>query len=156
MLCLTNVIEFFSAKIIVFTGDTLENGKYAEIIDLSNPNAVCDPYVVLENGTYYSSGGRISENDYIYCGGTNGNNFFKECYKLGENSPFAELLNPQTSGSSVVLPNSTLFLTGKLYASVGTESEPSFVKPDPEPSSSFFQIRLTSLSLKILESVPAP
>ena len=107
---------FFVAKIVVFTGDTLENGKYAEIIDLSNPNAVCDPYVVLENGTYYSSGGRISKNDYIYCGGSDGNNRLKECYILGENSPFAELLNPQTSGSSVVLPNSTLFITGKCFA----------------------------------------
>ena len=113
MLCLTNVIEFFSAKIIVFTGDTLENGKYAEVIDLSNPNSVCDPYAVLENGTYYSSGGRISENDYIYCGGSDGNNRLKECYKRWENSPFTELLQPQTGGSSVVLPNNTLFLTGK-------------------------------------------
>ena len=113
MLCQINIIGFFLAKIIVFTGNTLENGKYAEIIDLSNPNTICDPYAVLENGTYYSSGGRISENDYIYCGGSDGNNRLKECYKLGESSPFAELLNRQTSGSSVVLPNNTLFLTGK-------------------------------------------
>ena len=108
--------DFIKEQIIVYSGWPFENGAYAEVIDLSNPhsnNEVFERMPMLTE-VELSFGGKVL-NDYIYCGGWNGNDYVKECYKVGEKTPFLELLQPRSSGAGVILPNDTLFITGKIH-----------------------------------------
>ena len=107
-------IDIITEKIIVYSGWPFENGAYAEIIDLSNSQSVSQVFARMPMLTEVelSFGGKVS-NDYIYCGGWDGNNYVKECYKIGEKTPFLELLHPRSSGAGVILPNDTLFITGE-------------------------------------------
>ena len=107
-------IDFITEKIIVYSGWPFENGAYAEIIDLSNSQSVSQVFarIPMLTEVELSFGGKVS-NDYIYCGGWDGNDYIKECYKVGENTPFLRLLHPRSSGAGVILPNQTLFITGK-------------------------------------------
>ena len=97
----------------MYSGSPREDGKHAEVIDLFNPDANCAEFGTLERGVYHAFGGRIAEN-FLVCGGWDENGARrKECYKVGETTPFLELLQPRSSGASVVLPNNTLFITGE-------------------------------------------
>ena len=97
-------------KIVVYSGSPDENGKNAEIIDLLNPEATCDTFAVLQEGVYAAFGGKVG-NEFVVCGGYY---YSKNCYKVGETSPFVELIHPRAYGSSVVLyPNNTILLLGK-------------------------------------------
>ena len=102
-------IFFVLGKIVVYSGSPYEIGKNAEVIDLLNPEATCDTYGVLQEGVYYAFGGKVA-NEFVVCGGIS-----KNCYKVGETAPFVELIQPRSSGSSVVLSNDTLILLGKFY-----------------------------------------
>ena len=90
----------------------MDNGKHAEVIDLFNPDANCAEFGTLERGVYYAFGGRVADN-FLVCGGRDGSGLRKECYKVGETTPFLELLQPRSRGASVVLPNNTLFINGE-------------------------------------------
>ena len=90
----------------------MDNGKHAEVIDLLNPDANCADFGTLERGVEYAFGGRVADN-FLVCGGLDGSARRKECYKVGETTPFLELLQPRFAGASVVLPNNTLFITGE-------------------------------------------
>ena len=107
-------IFFVLGKIVVYSGYPYENGKNAEIIDLLNPEATCDTYGVLYESVDYAFGGRVA-NEFVVCGGNTDEGRSKNCYKVGETSPFVELIQPRSSGSSVVLSNDTLILLGKFY-----------------------------------------
>ena len=99
---------------MVYSGYPQEDGKHAEIIDLLNPDANCDEFGTLERGVDYAFGGKVADNSYVVCGGGDGSLVIrKECYKVGETTPFLELLQPRSDGASVVLPNNTLFITGE-------------------------------------------
>ena len=102
----------FTGKIVVYSGFPREDGRHAEVIDLLNPDANCDEYGLLEIGVDYAFGGRVADN-FLVCGGRDGSGLRKECYKVGETTPFLELLQPRDGGASVVLPNNTLFITGE-------------------------------------------
>ena len=100
-------------KIVVYSGYPQEDGRHAEVIDLLNPDANCDEFGLLEIGVYFAFGGRVADS-FLVCGGLDENNARrKECYKVGETTPFLELLQPRHWGASVVLPNNTLFITGE-------------------------------------------
>ena len=89
------------------------NGKNAEVIDLLNPEATCDNYAVLEEGVHHAFGGKVA-NEFVVCGGyLGGGGRSKNCYKVGETTPFVELIQLCYGGSSVVLSNNTLLLLGK-------------------------------------------
>ena len=106
-------IFFALGKIIVYSGYPYENGKNAEIIDLVNPDAICENYAVLQEGVFFAFDGRVA-NEFVVCGGyLDGGVSSKNCYKVGETSPFVELIQPHYGGSSVVLSNNTLLLLGK-------------------------------------------
>ena len=107
-------IDIITEKIIVYSGWPFENGAYAEIINLSNSQSVSQVFTRMPMLTEVelSFGGKVL-NDYVYCGGWDGNDYVKECYKVGEKTPFLELLHPRSSGAGVILPNDTLFITGK-------------------------------------------
>ena len=97
----------------MYSGYPYENGKHAEVIDLLNPEANCADFGTLERGVDYAFGGRVADN-FLVCGGSDENYALrKECYKIGETTPFLELLQPRYLGASVVLPNNTLFITGE-------------------------------------------
>ena len=102
----------FTGKIVVYSGYPWEDSKHAEVIDLLNPDANCDEFGLLEIGVNNAFGGRIADN-FLVCGGWDGSARRKECYKVGETTPFLELLQPRSRGASVVLPNNTLFITGE-------------------------------------------
>ena len=121
--CLSSV-HFMIGKIIVYTGWPFENGAYAEIIDLSNPHSLqVFTKMPMLTEIELAFGGKIS-NDYIYCGGWDGNDYVKECYKIGGKNPFLELIQPRSSGAGVVLPNDTLFITGKPYPMINAWVDP--------------------------------
>ena len=109
------IVNIFSilGKIVVYSGSPREIGKNAEIIDLLNPEATCDTYGVLYESVDYAFGGRVA-NEFVVCGGNTDEGRSKNCYKVGETSPFVELIQPRSSGSSVVLSNDTLILLGKV------------------------------------------
>ena len=111
ILLIDNTFPFLTlGKIIVYSGYPIENGKNAEIIDLLNPDAVCDNYAVLQEGVYHAFGGKVA-NEFVVCGGV-GKDTSKKCFKVGETTPFVELIHPRDQGSSVVLSNNTLLLFG--------------------------------------------
>ena len=105
-------------KILVYSGyGSNENGKYAEVIDLLNPEADCDIYAVLPKEVHFAFGGRVAQ-EFVICGGSTYAEeevISKKCYKVGETTPFVELINPRKSGSSVVLSNNTLLLLGNFF-----------------------------------------
>ena len=96
----------------MYSGSPQEDGKHAEVIDLLNSDATCADFGTLERGVDYAFGGRVADN-FLVCGGRDGSGLRKECYKVGETTPFLELLQPRDGGASVVLPNNTLFITGE-------------------------------------------
>ena len=97
----------------MYSGYPWEDGKHAEVIDLFNPDANCAEFGTLERGVEYAFGGRVADN-FLVCGGRERIGVRrKECYKVGETTPFLELLQPRYLGASVVLPNNTLFITGE-------------------------------------------
>ena len=78
-----------------------------------NPEATCDTYAVLHESVYHAFGGKVA-NEFVVCGGyLDGGVRSKNCYKVGETTPFVELIHPRAYGSSVVLSNNTLILLGK-------------------------------------------
>ena len=107
-------IFFVLGKIVVYSGLPRENGKNAEVIDLLNPEAICDTYAVLQEGVYHAYGGKVA-NEFVVCGGIADGGRSKNCYKVGETAPFVVLIHPRSEGFSVVLSNNTLLLLGKFY-----------------------------------------
>ena len=106
-------IFFVLGKIVVYSGLPFENGKNAEVIDLLNPEATCDTYGALQESVDWAFGGKVA-NEFVVCGGYLGGGVrSKNCFKVGETTPFVELIQPRNSGSSVVLSNNTLLLLGK-------------------------------------------
>ena len=111
------IVNIFSilGKIVVYSGNPYENGKYAEVIDLLNPEAICDTYAVLQEGVYHAYGGKVA-NEFVVCGGIADGGRSKNCYKVGETAPFVKLIHPRVQGSSVILSNNTILLLGKFLA----------------------------------------
>ena len=109
------IIDYFTGKIVVYSGYPTENGKHAEVIDLLNPDVNCDDFAILEKGVKYAFGGKLA-NSFLVCGGWDENGVrIKECYKIGKPTPFLELLQPRFYAASVVLPNNTLLITGESF-----------------------------------------
>ena len=101
-------------KIIVYSGWPFENGVKVEVIDLLNEDSDCDLFPDLHFAVQDAFGGRI-DNDYVLCGGGNYEDpDYKsdQCYHIGEREPFVKMTRPLISGSTVILPNQTLFMTG--------------------------------------------
>ena len=96
----------------MYSGWPQEDGKHADVIDLLNPEATCADFGTLERGVDFAFGGRVADN-FLVCGGRDGSARRKECYKVGETTPFLELLQPRFYAASVVLPNNTLLITGE-------------------------------------------
>ena len=105
---------------MVYTGSPYKNGTVAELVDLMNPDSKCLYSVKLPYNVSSAFGGKI-DNKSIFCGGAFvGYDFdhrfhvYKDCYVVGENIPFVQLTNPRYGGASVMLPNGTLFITGRI------------------------------------------
>ena len=52
------------------TGYPVQNGKHAEVLDLLNPEAVCDPLPDMNRLLSFGTGGLIHDNFPLICGGT--------------------------------------------------------------------------------------
>ena len=52
------------------TGYPVQNGQHAEVLDLLNPEAVCDPLPSINKLISFGSGGLIHDNFPLICGGT--------------------------------------------------------------------------------------
>ena len=109
-----NSIENFkSGKILIYSGYPFENGNKAEVVDLMNPDADCDLYANVPVDVHSALGGKALD-QHILCGGIDDQiEVHKDCYKIGEIKPFLELLQPRYDGDSVILSNSTIFISGE-------------------------------------------
>ena len=93
--------------------DNYFNGRIIEVVDVLNPNLVCDIFgTTVPVGTYAASGGKIGE-DFLFCGGYNGD-YLDECYILGNEEPFIKMNDKRYYASGVVLPNGTFVIIGKI------------------------------------------
>ena len=98
-------MDDFTGKIVVYSGYPREGaaGKHAEVIDLLNHDANCEDFGLLEIGVSRAFGGHIGKY-FVVCGGKDENHDIrKECYKVGETTPFLQLLQPRYEGASIVL-----------------------------------------------------
>ena len=108
---------YISGKILVYSGAISEG--YAEVIDLLNPRSNCDIFSKMPIELSQAFGGKVMD-DYIVCGGQEPKfgPIRDECYKVGTNTSFLKLSKPKYCGATVVLPNNTLFLTGRSKLSI--------------------------------------
>ena len=100
----------------LYSGWPYENGVKVEVIDLLNEDNNCDLFPDLPVEVKDAFGGRVS-NDFVLCGGHHfGDPFDKsdQCYIVGQTEPFVQMTRPMIAGSTVILPNQTLFLTGRV------------------------------------------
>ena len=101
----------------MYSGWPYENGIKVEVIDLLNEDSNCDLFPDLPVEVKDAFGGRIDDN-FVLCGGHHfGDPFDKsdQCYLVGQTEPFVQMTRPMIAGSTVILPNQTLFLTGKAF-----------------------------------------
>ena len=75
---------FFVGKLLVATGFPLSNGKHIEVIDILNPNVICEPKQNYPLEVYGATGNLIRNNIPLICGGWDGtNNIVFQCYIIG-------------------------------------------------------------------------
>ena len=92
-----NCLLIYSAKLLVTTGDRIEN----EVIDLLDENSVCDDLLESPYGTRAAIGGLINGIDPIVCGGYGNAN---ECFIIGTNEQI-QLNHARGDGSGIVVNN---------------------------------------------------
>jgi hypothetical protein len=102
----------------VTTGETDEESKKMEIIDLDDPTNVCQPSFLgdypLEE-VYGASGGLLTNNNALICGGLDMvDKRLDDCFVINENGikPSARLTKPRSFAASVVWNSTTLWMTG--------------------------------------------
>ena len=75
---------FFIGKLLVATGFPLNNGKHIEVIDILNPNSICEPKQNYPLEVYGATGSLIKNDIPLICGGWDGtNNIVFQCYIIG-------------------------------------------------------------------------
>ena len=84
---------------MVATGWPYENGKHSEVIDLLDPDAICDPLPDYPIQVQRAIGGLIHDRLPIVCGGWNGTfgnaGYNMECYDAVSNEYLLELDQPR-------------------------------------------------------------
>ena len=56
---------------LVVTGTPIEDAQYSEVIDLLDPQAVCQPLMDFPIQAYSATGGLLQNNFPLICGGYN-------------------------------------------------------------------------------------
>jgi hypothetical protein len=117
-------------KVLVTTGADV-GSKKNEIVDLNNPTNVCQPKFWADyplDKVYAASGGLLTNNNALICGGRTGSGRLDDCFSIGIYSiphgikKTATLTQPRWFASSVVLNSTTLWLTGGYLGSGHTKS----------------------------------
>jgi hypothetical protein len=107
-------------KVLVTTGVDV-GSKKNEIVDINNTTNVCQPKFWADyplDQVQGASGGLLTNNNALICGGEVGPGRLDDCFSMGINSnpngiiKTATLTQPRSYASSVVLNSTTLWLTG--------------------------------------------
>jgi hypothetical protein len=120
-----NILLSFTGltKVLVTTGyGEGSNSKRMEIIDLEDPTNVCQPSFLGEypiDVVRGASAGLLANNNALICGGIDWTSswefqFLDNCFAINENelTSTAKLLHSRSYAASVVLKDTTLWLTG--------------------------------------------
>ena len=100
------------------TGDPIPESSKSEVIDLSDPNSICDPLPNYPLGMASGFGGLVDGNTPLLCSGFSESQFenyvHEECFTFseGEWKLIGKVNFGRWYGGSVVLDNSVLWLTG--------------------------------------------
>ncbi len=119
-------------KLLVTTGAPLEYaGSTTEIIDIDNPESICEDYFKYPRGSSYGAiGGLLSKNRPFICGG-NSNGYIRECFVLGNDTVHTTLTQARHEAASIVLGDgSGLFVTG---GRAPTTNQSEYIIPGQEP-----------------------
>ena len=107
------------SKVLITTGygsNEFEDGQHSEVLDLLNPNLVCDPLPNYPSKVLTATGGLLLQQWPIICGGYNDEYLPKVCYAVGNDDISISLIHERAFSSSIVLHDSTLWITGdKIY-----------------------------------------
>ena len=103
-------IYFFSAKILVTTGNPIGNGQKIEIIDLDNFHFQCE--LMADSLGRGGSVGGLIDNQPLICGGNSNSNEFENGIILGHHNKKVQTIEPNRAyASSVVLDNTALWVS---------------------------------------------
>ena len=83
------------------------SGKEHEVIDLENPNNVCEDMAPNSNLLNHFSSGLINTNLPLVCGGLSQYNYYDECFVIGRksNTLIAQMKHPRSNAASLPLPD---------------------------------------------------
>ncbi len=94
-----------SDVLVVATGDECQYGTCpTEVIDLNNPNTICDDLDAYPVDVEEATGGVFPGGKFLICGG--GNPSTKYCYLVGAAVPFATMNAPRKMAASLVFGTS--------------------------------------------------
>ena len=93
---------FVLGKLIVFG-----YSNRTEVIDLENPNNVCEDMAPNSNLLNHFSSGLINNNLPLVCGGLSQYNYFNDCFVIGRksNTLIAQMKHPRSNAASLPLPD---------------------------------------------------
>jgi hypothetical protein len=103
-------------KVLVTTGTGI-GSKQMEFMDLEDPTNVCQPSSFLADypiDVYAASGGLLTNNNALICGGTAGSKRLDDCFSINHNGikNGSRLSQPRFAAASVVWNSTTLWMTG--------------------------------------------
>ena len=105
--------EFFLilGKLIVFG-----YSNRTEVIDLENPNNVCEDMAPNSNLLNHFSSGLINNNLPLVCGGLSQYHYYDDCFVVGRksNTLIAQMKHPRSNAASLPLPDA-LWVLGSHY-----------------------------------------
>ena len=97
------------------TGLPYDNSQHSEVLDLMNPDTICEQLSDHPIKVGSATGSLLSENNPIICGGNYYDDYSKKCHIIGKNAINTIDLIQEGSFSSVVLHDDTLWITGRVY-----------------------------------------
>ena len=101
-----------NSKLLVTTGYEFENGRKSEILDLLNPDVVCEDLNDFRYDVRYATGGIIDNDTIIVCGGEDSSGYkLDSCSSLDGSVQDLKLIHPRYASSSIVY-NDLLWVTG--------------------------------------------
>ena len=109
--------QFFDVpgRLLVTTGGIGNNKRtnMSEVVDLSDPSLICDPWPDYPNDVFGAVGGLTDDGYMIICGGVTGNQNQTFCYMMNQTATH-EIHSMKTDSfySAGAVFNKTLFISG--------------------------------------------